>query len=52
MQDTTAGGRLAYVAIRAPIAEATRRCYEQGLGLQFLGYRRPGRRASISQTAA
>ena len=34
--------RLAHVAIRALNAEATRRFYEGGLGLHFIGYRRPG----------
>ena len=34
--------RPAHVAIRALNAEATRRFYEKGLGLHFIGYRRPG----------
>jgi catechol 2,3-dioxygenase-like lactoylglutathione lyase family enzyme len=42
MAEMVAGGRLAHVAIRARDAEATRRFYEQGVGLRFLGYRRPG----------
>lgn len=36
------GARLAHVAIRALDGEATRQFYEHGLGLRFLGYRRPG----------
>ena len=36
------GAQLAHVAIRARDAEATQRFYERGLGLRFLGYRRPG----------
>jgi catechol 2,3-dioxygenase-like lactoylglutathione lyase family enzyme len=33
------GGRLAHLAIRARDAQATRRFYEEGLGLRFIGYR-------------
>ena len=45
MSELGTGGRLAHVAIRAVNAEATRRFYEDGLGLRFLGYRRPGARS-------
>lgn len=38
----TAKGRLAHVAIRALDGEATRRFYEQGLGLRLVGYRNSG----------
>lgn len=37
-----AGGRLGHVAIRALDLAATRRFYEEGLGLRFVGHRRSG----------
>lgn len=45
MQDATPGGRLAHLVIRARNAKAARRFYEHGIGLCFLGFRRPRARS-------
>jgi len=45
MSDTLAPGMLRHLALRVRDPDRTREFYEQGLGLRFIGFRRPGSQA-------
>ncbi len=45
MSDTLVPGMLRHLALRVNDPAASRRFYEEGLGLRFIGYRRPGSQA-------